>query len=175
MHQVFVNQVGGGLNNNQPIPETSFLGVLKQRLLSFIFRGIWNEESDQTMVSDGGMLFRLHSGHLGISSSFIIVLGYWKLPSLFHLDNLSDLEFLCTVWQRKLYNKSLWLYDTSNNLLDLIKDLTSYKYCISSFKILVNSNHCMGFSSFIVCCSIGIKWLSPCSMSLFVFSQGWNR
>nr|GME08749.1 light-mediated development protein DET1 isoform X1 [Ipomoea batatas] len=45
----FSQDFGGNLNNNQPIPETSFLGVLKQRLLSFIFRGIWNEESDQTM------------------------------------------------------------------------------------------------------------------------------
>lgn len=90
LHQDF----GGNLNNNQPIPETSFLGVLKQRLLSFIFRGIWNEESDQTMVSDGGMPFRLHSGHLGISFSFIILLGYLKLPSFLHVDNLSDLEFL---------------------------------------------------------------------------------
>ncbi|VFQ61625.1 unnamed protein product [Cuscuta campestris] len=47
--QVIVNHSGGGFNHREPIPETSFMGVLKQRLLSFIFRGIWNEESDPTM------------------------------------------------------------------------------------------------------------------------------
>ncbi|CAH9102348.1 unnamed protein product [Cuscuta europaea] len=45
--QVIVNHSGGAPNHSELIQETSFLGVLKQRLLSFIFRGIWNEESDQ--------------------------------------------------------------------------------------------------------------------------------
>ncbi|GAB2286504.1 acid phosphatase det1 [Dionaea muscipula] len=37
------------LRDNISIPENSFLGGIKQRLLSFIFRGIWNEETDQSM------------------------------------------------------------------------------------------------------------------------------
>lgn len=39
-----------GLHQFQ-IQEASFLSGLKQRLLSFIVRGIWNEEDDPTMVS----------------------------------------------------------------------------------------------------------------------------
>lgn len=44
------NHVGNGLHNS-PVPEASFMSGLKQRLLSFIFRGLWNEEADQAMVS----------------------------------------------------------------------------------------------------------------------------
>lgn len=47
--QVLVNHVGNGFHHGLPDPETSFLSGIKQRLLSFIFRGIWNEETDQTM------------------------------------------------------------------------------------------------------------------------------
>ncbi|CAA0836874.1 Light-mediated development protein DET1 [Striga hermonthica] len=36
-------------NHQQPISEAPFLGGLKQRLLSFIFRGIWNEEKDPAL------------------------------------------------------------------------------------------------------------------------------
>lgn len=39
-----------GLHHTQPNAENSFLSGIKQRLLSFIFREIWNEESDNTMV-----------------------------------------------------------------------------------------------------------------------------
>ncbi|XP_049397557.1 light-mediated development protein DET1-like [Solanum stenotomum] len=49
--QVLVNHVGNGFHHSLPESETSFLSGIKQRLLSFIFRGIWNEETDQTMVS----------------------------------------------------------------------------------------------------------------------------
>lgn len=47
--QVAVNHVGNGLQHNQSILESSFLSGIKQRLLSFIFRGIWTEETDQTL------------------------------------------------------------------------------------------------------------------------------
>ncbi|THG15024.1 hypothetical protein TEA_013930 [Camellia sinensis var. sinensis] len=50
LHQVPVNHVGNGLQHNQSIPNSSFLSGIKQRLLSFIFRGIWAEETDQTLV-----------------------------------------------------------------------------------------------------------------------------
>lgn len=39
-----------GLHHSQPNAENSFLSGIKQRLLSFIFREIWNEESDNTLV-----------------------------------------------------------------------------------------------------------------------------
>lgn len=48
--QVAVNHVGNGLHHNQSILESSFLSGIKQRLLSFIFSGIWTEETDQTLV-----------------------------------------------------------------------------------------------------------------------------
>lgn len=49
LHHVPVNQAGNGLQHNHPSPENYFLSGLKQRLLSFIVRGIWSEESDQTL------------------------------------------------------------------------------------------------------------------------------
>lgn len=39
-----------GLRHTQPNADNSFLSGIKQRLLSFIFREIWNEEPDNTMV-----------------------------------------------------------------------------------------------------------------------------
>lgn len=40
-----------GLNHTQlNADNNSFLSGIKQRLLSFIFREIWNEESDNTVV-----------------------------------------------------------------------------------------------------------------------------
>lgn len=45
------NNVVDGLDHIQHITEASFLGGLKQRLLSFIFRATWNEEDDPTLVS----------------------------------------------------------------------------------------------------------------------------
>ncbi|KAI8571155.1 hypothetical protein RHMOL_Rhmol01G0096400 [Rhododendron molle] len=47
--QVAGNHVGNGLHHNQSILESSFLSGIKQRLLSFIFSGIWTEETDQTL------------------------------------------------------------------------------------------------------------------------------
>lgn len=41
------NQVGNG--HNQVNQDDSFLSGIKQRLLSFIFQGMWNEETDQAM------------------------------------------------------------------------------------------------------------------------------
>lgn len=39
-----------GLHQSLPNAENSFLSGIKQRLLSFIFREIWNEESDNKLV-----------------------------------------------------------------------------------------------------------------------------
>lgn len=50
LHQVPVNHAPNGLHHIQPAGETHFLSGLKQRLLSFIFQGIWNEETDPSMV-----------------------------------------------------------------------------------------------------------------------------
>ncbi|KAK0607886.1 hypothetical protein LWI29_022011 [Acer saccharum] len=47
LHQSSGNQVENGLQQNLPNQGNSFLSGIKQRLLSFIFRGIWNEETDQ--------------------------------------------------------------------------------------------------------------------------------
>lgn len=44
------NHAQNGLHHSQPSLEDSFLSGIKQRLLSFIFRGIWNEEKDQSLV-----------------------------------------------------------------------------------------------------------------------------
>ncbi|XP_057467759.1 light-mediated development protein DET1 isoform X2 [Actinidia eriantha] len=49
--QVPLNHVGNGLQQYQSILESSFLSGIKQRLLSFIFRGTWTEETDQTQMS----------------------------------------------------------------------------------------------------------------------------
>ncbi|KAM7491055.1 hypothetical protein LguiA_033976 [Lonicera macranthoides] len=51
LQQVPVNNVGNGVHHHQPVPDNSFLSGIKQRLLSFIFRGIWKEETDHTLVS----------------------------------------------------------------------------------------------------------------------------
>ncbi|KAL4351229.1 hypothetical protein GQ457_06G003860 [Hibiscus cannabinus] len=40
--------VDNGINHDQPNSNHSFLSGIKQRLLSFIFREIWSEETDQT-------------------------------------------------------------------------------------------------------------------------------
>lgn len=48
-HHVLVDHVGESDNYNPPSPENSFLSGIKQRLLSFIFQGIWNEETDETL------------------------------------------------------------------------------------------------------------------------------
>ncbi|KAF9603755.1 hypothetical protein IFM89_037841 [Coptis chinensis] len=46
-----LNQGENEVQHQQQSPEahTSFLSGIKQRLLSFMFRGIWNEESDESM------------------------------------------------------------------------------------------------------------------------------
>ncbi|KAK7828683.1 light-mediated development protein det1 [Quercus suber] len=49
LHQLPQNHVQNGLHHSQPNLEESFLSGIKQRLLSFIFRRIWNEEKDQTL------------------------------------------------------------------------------------------------------------------------------
>ncbi|GAB4833075.1 acid phosphatase det1 [Ancistrocladus abbreviatus] len=44
--QSVVNNAENALTDNLPVPENPFLSGIKQRLLSFIFRRIWNEETD---------------------------------------------------------------------------------------------------------------------------------
>ncbi|KAJ4828826.1 acid phosphatase det1 [Turnera subulata] len=47
LHQPSGNSVENGLRGTDPNPDASILGGIKQRLLSFIFRGLWNEETDK--------------------------------------------------------------------------------------------------------------------------------
>ncbi|KAH7520868.1 hypothetical protein FEM48_Zijuj08G0191400 [Ziziphus jujuba var. spinosa] len=49
LHQLPENHVENGLPHNQLTSENTFLSGIKQRLLSFIFRGIWNEETDPNL------------------------------------------------------------------------------------------------------------------------------
>ncbi|XP_062170415.1 light-mediated development protein DET1 [Alnus glutinosa] len=51
--QLLENHAQNGLHHSQPNLEDSFLSGIKQRLLSFIFRGIWNEEKDQSLRAQG--------------------------------------------------------------------------------------------------------------------------
>ncbi|KAL6519245.1 acid phosphatase det1 [Orobanche gracilis] len=44
-----MNSVANGLHQDQHSQEVSFLGGLKQRLLSFIFQGFWSEEDDPVL------------------------------------------------------------------------------------------------------------------------------
>ncbi|XP_042488753.1 light-mediated development protein DET1 isoform X2 [Macadamia integrifolia] len=46
---MLANQIENGTQHHWHIPGTFFVSGIKQRLLSFIFRGIWNEEKDHTM------------------------------------------------------------------------------------------------------------------------------
>lgn len=50
LHQLTDNHVENGLHQNQPNSENFFLSGIKQRLLSFIFRGIWHEETNHDLV-----------------------------------------------------------------------------------------------------------------------------
>ncbi|XP_051148931.1 light-mediated development protein DET1 isoform X2 [Andrographis paniculata] len=43
------HSIGNGLNPSQDAPAGSFLSGLKQRLLSYIYQGIWNEEDDPAL------------------------------------------------------------------------------------------------------------------------------
>ncbi|XP_075661552.1 light-mediated development protein DET1 [Castanea sativa] len=49
LHQLPQTHVQNGLHHSQPNLDESFLSGIKQRLLSFIFRRIWNEEKDPTL------------------------------------------------------------------------------------------------------------------------------
>lgn len=51
LHQQPENLVQNGSHHNMLTTENTFLSGIKQRLLSFIFQGIWNEETDQNLVS----------------------------------------------------------------------------------------------------------------------------
>ncbi|XP_058778361.1 light-mediated development protein DET1 isoform X2 [Vicia villosa] len=48
-HQVPENHVENHIHQGQPNMGNSFLSGIKQRLLSFIFQGLWNEETDDTL------------------------------------------------------------------------------------------------------------------------------
>lgn len=49
-HQLPENDVENGLPHIQLTSENTFLSGIKQRLLSFIFRRIWNEETNHNLV-----------------------------------------------------------------------------------------------------------------------------
>ncbi|XP_052175055.1 light-mediated development protein DET1 isoform X2 [Diospyros lotus] len=60
-YQVPANHVVNGLQHNHPISDSSFLSGIKQRLLSFIFRSIWSEETDETLrIQDLKKKFYFH-------------------------------------------------------------------------------------------------------------------
>ncbi|KAK8471797.1 hypothetical protein PHAVU_002G035400 [Phaseolus vulgaris] len=52
-HQFPGNHVDNHMPQGQTNPENSFLSGIKQRLLSFIFQGLWNEERDETLRIQG--------------------------------------------------------------------------------------------------------------------------
>ncbi|XP_020978863.1 light-mediated development protein DET1 isoform X1 [Arachis ipaensis] len=47
--QLLGNHIDNNIHQAQPNPGNSFLSGIKQRLLSFMFRGLWNEETDDTL------------------------------------------------------------------------------------------------------------------------------
>ncbi|XP_050216548.1 light-mediated development protein DET1 isoform X2 [Mercurialis annua] len=47
MHQPSQNHLENSVHDTQPGSDNSFLSGIKQRLLSFIFRGIWNEDKNK--------------------------------------------------------------------------------------------------------------------------------
>nr|XP_025699865.1 light-mediated development protein DET1 isoform X3 [Arachis hypogaea] len=47
--QLLGNHIYNNIHQAQPNPGNSFLSGIKQRLLSFMFRGLWNEETDDTL------------------------------------------------------------------------------------------------------------------------------
>ncbi|RYR58908.1 hypothetical protein Ahy_A05g024770 isoform H [Arachis hypogaea] len=61
--QLLGNHIYNNIHQAQPNPGNSFLSGIKQRLLSFMFRGLWNEETDDTLVGflklNFGLLFLL--------------------------------------------------------------------------------------------------------------------
>ncbi|PHT59482.1 Light-mediated development protein DET1 [Capsicum baccatum] len=77
LHQVLVDHVGNGFHHSLPESETFFLSGIKQRLLSFIFRGIWNEETDQTMLELHWLRFgtkvKVFQDHLKIKANVVDV------------------------------------------------------------------------------------------------------
>ncbi|MBA0750961.1 hypothetical protein Gogos_002335, partial [Gossypium gossypioides] len=77
MHQLAGNRgdlVDNGTNHDQPNSNNSFLSGIKQRLLSFIFREIWSEETDQTQVS-----------FLHLQSNFYFVFAHVQFLDRHHL------------------------------------------------------------------------------------------
>ncbi|KAJ4953224.1 hypothetical protein NE237_030056 [Protea cynaroides] len=49
LRELPANHIENGTQQHRHIPGTFFLSGIKQRLFSFIFRGIWNEQKDHTM------------------------------------------------------------------------------------------------------------------------------
>ncbi|CAK7327443.1 unnamed protein product [Dovyalis caffra] len=58
LHQSSGNHVDNGVHSTHPNSDNSFLSCIKQRLLSFIFRRIWSEETDKIQV--GYLVFQFH-------------------------------------------------------------------------------------------------------------------
>lgn len=76
LHPFPGNQVENG--HNQVNQDNSFLSGIKQRLLSFIFQSIWNEETDQTTV---GISLFTSCYLLGLKSIEEVYLNYFGMLS----------------------------------------------------------------------------------------------
>lgn len=89
-HQLSGNHVENGTHNGQPDMDTSFLSGIKQRLLSFIFRGIWNEETDKISVG-------LFENIIKSIISFVVICNLMIKRSL---DHILSMQFSWTVYSR---------------------------------------------------------------------------
>lgn len=74
-HQVPENHVENHMHQGQPNVGNSFLSGIKQRLLSFIFQGLWNEETDDTLVSLINLL---------LIDQFLFLFSYALVVQLYH-------------------------------------------------------------------------------------------
>lgn len=98
IHQMPVNHVGNGPNPDQPIAESSFLSGIKQRLLSFIYRGLWNEESDQTQVCSINITFHRVLNHFSnlCFGTICSVLGHLRCLKTFRFYSLKH-SIICVL------------------------------------------------------------------------------
>ncbi|KAB5530266.1 hypothetical protein DKX38_020347 [Salix brachista] len=73
LHQSSGNHVDIAVHSNQLNSDNSFLSGIKQRLLSFIFQGIWSEETDKFQVFSSSIscLILLHRTILNILQVFL--------------------------------------------------------------------------------------------------------
>ncbi|PPD66196.1 hypothetical protein GOBAR_DD36926 [Gossypium barbadense] len=84
--------VDNGTNHDQPNSNNSFLSGIKQRLLSFIFREIWSEETDQTQnaADELYLLFERFCDHFHATSINSMYMNFISS----HSNNIHALEQL---------------------------------------------------------------------------------